>query len=98
VSQLAEVEVARGLRSRLDLDIESTDFAEALDQVLDGVACYPVDGQVVGTAQIIGPAVLRSLDAIHLATAALLRVDLLVSYDERMLDVAAGLGILTERP
>jgi predicted nucleic acid-binding protein len=98
VSQLAEVEVARGLRSRLDVDIEPTDFAEALDQVFDGVALYPVDGQVVGTAQIIGPAVLRSLDAIHLATAALLRVDLLVSYDERMLEVAAGLGILTERP
>ena len=90
--------MARGLRSRLDVDIEPTDFAEALDQVFDGVALYPVDGQVVGTAQIIGPAVLRSLDAIHLATAALLRVDVLVSYDERMLEVAAGLGILTERP
>lgn len=98
MSQLAEVEVARGLRSRLDLDIESTDFADALDQVLDGVSCYPVDGQVVGTAQIIGPSVLRSLDAIHLATAVLLRVDLLVSYDDRMLDVAEGLGIVTERP
>ena len=97
-SQLADVEVARALRSRIDVDVESREFAVALDQVMDGVARYPVDGQVVSTSQIIGPPLLRSLDAIHLATAVLLRVDRLVTYDQRMREVAGGLGIVTEQP
>ncbi len=97
-SQLAEIEVARGLRSRIDIDVESQAFARALDEVWDGVAVAPLDRQVVSTSQIIGPPLLRTLDAIHLATAVLLRVDRLVTYDDRMLDVAAGLGVVTERP
>lgn len=97
-SQLADIEVARGMRSRIDIDVESRAFAHALDQVMDGVSVAPLDRQVVSTSQIIGPPLLRSLDAIHLATAVLLRVDRLVTYDQRMLDVAAGLGIVTEQP
>lgn len=97
-SQLADIEVARSLRSRIDVDVESRDFAVALDQVMDGVSRYPVDGQVVSASQIIGPPLLRSLDAIHLATAVLLRVDRLVTYDQRMLGIAGALGIVTEQP
>jgi predicted nucleic acid-binding protein len=44
--------------------------------------------------------VLRSLDAIHLASARLLGSDLraVVTYDERMAAIASGLGITVEKP
>jgi hypothetical protein len=43
---------------------------------------------------------LCSLDAIHLASARLLGSDLraVVTYNERMADVASGLGVPVERP
>jgi predicted nucleic acid-binding protein len=43
---------------------------------------------------------LRTLDAIHLATALLVREELsvLLSYDERLLDAAAAHGIPTAAP
>ena len=43
---------------------------------------------------------LRSLDAIHLATALLIRheVDVLMSYDQRMLVAAAAHGLPTASP
>ncbi|WP_219415017.1 type II toxin-antitoxin system VapC family toxin [Pseudonocardia nigra] len=43
---------------------------------------------------------LRSLDAIHLATALLIReeVDVLLSYDQRLLDAAAEHGLPTAAP
>jgi predicted nucleic acid-binding protein len=46
------------------------------------------------------PADLRSLDAIHLATANLLGQDLahVVTYDERMADAARRLGLKTASP
>ena len=49
---------------------------------------------------LASPTVLRSLDAIHLASASLLGSDLLavVTYDQRMVAAAAGLGMPVERP
>ncbi len=46
------------------------------------------------------PSELRSSDAIHLATAALLRDDLtrVCTYDDRMATAAAGLGFAVAAP
>lgn len=60
-----------------------------------------IDDDLLDSAALLRPAgLLRSLDAIHIATAQLLGPDLrsLVSYDRRMQDAAAGLGLPVEAP
>ncbi len=55
---------------------------------------------VLETASRLPDPVLRTLDTIHVATALLIRedVDVLVSYDERMLAAAAAHGLATAAP
>lgn len=59
-----------------------------------------LDDRILDAAAGLDPAVLRTLDAIHLATAMALGDDLtaIVSYDERMLEAARVLGLPTESP
>jgi len=59
-----------------------------------------VDDRILDTAALLEPAALRSLDAIHLATAQLLGADLgvIVTYDERMAAGARALGFIAESP
>lgn len=47
---------------------------------------------------MLEPRVLRSLDAIHLATAVLINADLMLSYDDRLTDAAGHNGIAIETP
>ena len=56
--------------------------------------------RLLGAAGLLPPAELRSLDAIHLATAQLLGSDLgsVVSYDDRMIDAAKQLAMRTASP
>lgn len=55
--------------------------------------------ELLDAAAGLGPAVLRSLDAIHLAAARRVPdLDAVVAYDRRMLDAAEQLGLRTERP
>jgi predicted nucleic acid-binding protein len=67
--------------------------------VLSSVALVSMD-DVAPTAEVIGEPMLRSLDAIHLATAHELRTELtaFVCYDKRLLDSAHGLGLPIESP
>ncbi len=60
-----------------------------------------LDAGVLDSAATIGPrSVLRSLDAIHLASAQLLGADLraVVTYDQRMSTGAAALGLQVAAP
>lgn len=59
-----------------------------------------VNDRVLDAAGELLPAELRSLDAIHLATARQLGSDLghVVTYDERMLHAARRLGLATATP
>jgi predicted nucleic acid-binding protein len=59
-----------------------------------------VNDRVFEAAGTLLPAEVRSLDAIHLATAQQLGDDLgvVVTYDVRMADAAAKLGIKTHSP
>jgi hypothetical protein len=60
-----------------------------------------VDGALLERAATLAPgALLRSFDAIHLATAQLLGADLraVVSYDQRMLAIAGSLGLAVAAP
>lgn len=93
-SALARTEVLRALLA----------FGEvALAQgrrVLRAIELMRVNDRVFGAAGTLLPAEVRSLDAIHLATAQQLGDDLgaVVTYDVRMADAAAKLGLKTHSP
>jgi predicted nucleic acid-binding protein len=67
--------------------------------VLSSVALVSMD-DVAPTAEVIGDRTLRSLAAIHLATAHGLRTELtaFVCYDKRLCDSAHTLGLPVESP
>ena len=59
-----------------------------------------IDDRILDSAGILEPRVLRTLDAIHLATALALGDDLdaVVTYDERMAEAAKLVGLATAMP
>lgn len=67
--------------------------------VLSAVALLSMD-DIAPTAEVIGDQMLRSLDAIHLATAHEVRTDLtaFVCYDKRLCDSAHALGLPVATP
>ena len=77
--------------------------SDALAIVRDGlrrVDLIEIDDRILDSAGILEPRVLRTLDAIHLATALAIGDDLdaIVTYDERMMAAAEMLGLATETP
>lgn len=98
-SSLAWVEVSRALRSRLDGgSYEEDEIRNAIDDALSGVAERLITGDVISLARRVAPSRLRSLDAIHLATAILLDVDEVVAYDDRLIDACRTNGLATASP
>jgi predicted nucleic acid-binding protein len=67
--------------------------------ILSSIAALSID-DIAPTAEVIGDRTLRSLDAIHLATAHELRTELtaFVCYDKRLSDSARMLGLPVEAP
>lgn len=93
-SALARTEVLRAL-------LTSGDAAVARGRaVLERIELIRVSDRVLETAGLLAPSDVRSLDAIHLATAAQLGADLgrLVTYDDRMLQAAKLLQIKSVAP
>ncbi|MCX6480438.1 MAG: type II toxin-antitoxin system VapC family toxin, partial [Mycobacterium sp.] len=68
--------------------------------LLDGLDVLPLSETVMTLAESIGPATLRSLDAIHLAVAAHFRRELtaFVTYDNRLLNGCRDIGLATASP
>ena len=93
-SALAKVEVLRAL---LAIGTEAQRRGEVALEVIELIAI--TDSVLEGAGRLF-PAGLRSLDAIHLATAASLDSDLetLVTYDKRMLEAASNLGMQVVAP
>jgi len=96
-SALSWVEVSRAIRTRLD-DASPTEVVDLIEVALSGLLEVPMGEQVVSLARRLGPTGLRSLDAIHLASATLVGADLLCAYDARLLVSAAELGFATHSP
>ncbi len=76
---------------------------DALATVREGlrrVDLIGIDDRILDAAGMLEPQVLRTLDAIHLATAMAVGDDLevIVSYDERMIDAARLMGLPTATP
>jgi len=77
--------------------------AEALATVREGlrrVDLVGIDDRTLDAAGTLEPRVLRTLDAIHVATAMALGDDLeaIVTYDDRMVEAARLLGLSTATP
>lgn len=68
--------------------------------LLDGLDILPITDSVIAVAESIGPAGLRSLDAIHLASAAQIESELtsFVTYDHRLLEGCRHVGFETQSP
>jgi uncharacterized protein len=73
--------------------------AERAHVILSGVTLLSMD-DAAPTAEAIGNSTLRSLDAIHLATAYGLRADVtaFISYDKRLCESARAIGLPAESP
>lgn len=96
-STLAWIEVTRTLRLRLGLE-PPAEVAQLGDIALSGVLESRITEQVVSIARRLGPSTLRSLDAVHLASATLLNADIVCAYDQRLLVAATELGFRTMSP
>ncbi len=75
-------------------------LAERARYLLDGLDVLALTESVIALAETIGPATLRSLDAIHLATAAHIKRELtaFVTYDQRLLEGCTHVGLATASP
>ena len=93
-SALARTEVARALKPF------GTEAIERGEAVLRRVAIIRISDRVLRLAGTMEPQQLRSLDAIHLATAQLAGASLraLVTYDDRMAEVARTLKMSVHAP
>lgn len=72
----------------------------AVERVLAEMTILELSHEVRRTAELLEPTILRTLDAIHLASALLVRDELeaFVGYDERLLEAARLAGIPTVSP
>lgn len=72
--------------------------ASRLHLVLDLVNLVDIDVGIRILAQTVRPTTIRSLDAIHLATALRVRPEFFVTYDKRLADAAREAGLVVEMP
>jgi len=93
-SQLARIELVRTVARA------APDRIARARQVLLGLALLKLDDEIVEAAENLSPEILRSLDAIHLATANSLRthVSAFVTYDFRLAQAAKTLGLNVHSP
>jgi predicted nucleic acid-binding protein len=91
---LAHVEVLRAVRARTD---EVRTNARA---VLSAIDLIEVDLALLESAIELDPRILRTLDAVHVAAALAVGVELdeVITYDERMANAARIAGLRVETP
>ena len=76
------------------------EYATEARAFLEGVALLPLDQAVLDEATSMGPVELRTLDALHLATALTIKEEIgtFVTYDERLAEAASQHGLPLSRP
>lgn len=92
-SALSAVEVPRAL-SRYGVAVEE------VSEALKGLIVVSIDADILGRAGALEPPALRSLDALHLATAMAVGTDGLqvVTYDDRLAAAARAHGLTVVQP
>lgn len=95
-STIAGVEVLRAVRRAG----AGERVRERAERVISGIGLVRVDEAVLSGAARLEPAELRTLDAIHLATALSAGEDLgaMICYDNRLAQAAARLGVTMMAP
>jgi len=100
-SEVVLTEVPRALRRKAATP-PGFPLEEVLDQagtLIDSMALRPVDDALLIGAGMLAEPALRSLDAIHVATAVhLYPIDAFVTYDKRQAAVARLAGLRTVAP
>lgn len=93
-SEIARTEVVRAVLRR------HVNLAEAAEDLLADIGLVAVSPMATMAAGWVRPFSLRSLDALHVATARRLERDLeaLVTYDIRMIEAARGAGLPVASP
>lgn len=94
-SELALVEVVRA--EKVADPASSFPIASAAS-LFDRIELVSVTRELLRRAAVLTSRQLRSLDAIHLATALEVEPAALVAYDERLLQAAAAAGLKTASP
>ena len=92
-SVLIEVEVARALRRRES----GASLQAAARRLIARVATVEVTSRIREMAARVRPASVRSLDAVHVATAIAAGVETFASFDARQLVAAEDMGIKLDR-
>jgi uncharacterized protein len=93
-SELAIIEVARAVGLAHDAAEAHARWLE----VRENVTLLTIDAGLLDTAAGIASRRVRSLDAIHLASALRVEPDVLITYDGRMAEAARELAIPVEQP
>lgn len=93
-SVLVEIESFRALARH------APEAVSRLHPVLDLIDLVGLEPRIRILAQTVSPATVRSLDAIHLATALSIRGQLtsFVTYDKRLADAATSTGLIVDTP
>ena len=94
-SRLAVIECRRAARRASHRRLLQT-----VDQVLEAVYLLEITPAIINEAARVDPPFLRSLDAIHLATALSIDDEALevITYDERFADAARANGLSVVQP
>jgi uncharacterized protein len=94
-SRLSAVEVTRAARRAARRRL-----VERASVVLDTVAFVELNAQVAELAGTLDPSALRSLDAVHLASALAIAADIgsFVTYDARLAEAAGAAGMDVRAP
>lgn len=95
-SHLAWIEVGRAIRRRFD--VGHVVALDHIDDAMSGVVDLPITDEVAILAERLNPNALRSLDAIHVASAMMTGAHLVVTYDERMVESAELNGLRCVAP
>ncbi|XAS66701.1 type II toxin-antitoxin system VapC family toxin [Micrococcaceae bacterium Sec5.7] len=91
-SQIGVVELLRSARRLGPI------AAAGAQRLIPGLATAPMNADIVTLAAELQPPELRTLDALHLATALTLKAGVVVSYDQRMLEACRVYGLDTASP
>jgi predicted nucleic acid-binding protein len=97
-SRLSAVEVPRALARRGPDSVRVA--ADALTEVMGSLQLVELTEEVASHAATLEPATVRSLDAVHLASALAVGTDLeaLITYDTRLAAAARASGLTVQAP
>ena len=93
-SEIAITEVVRAVR----LADSRSELVDRARRRLEETTLVELSRDLLERAATVGPARLRTLDAVHLATALALEPDEFVAYDRRLLGAAEAAGLTVASP